>query len=173
MLNMIYYFFVGISIVSALFFYPLITSILLLLLQVIIVQEIPLNLAWSREFFSRLMCRFLFNSIFTIFIFAYLYYQKGVLVSGNAVKISFFDSIYFSITTWTTLGYGDFAPLPELRLVTSLEAINGYFSSGLFIGFIILWVTEAIRSGDEYVSCIKRKANQAQLDDTKNRQEKA
>ena len=72
----------------------------------------------------------------TILTFAIIYYRYGLLQNGSPTKISFADSIYFSITTWTTLGYGDFAPIPRIRLITSIEAILGYVGLGLWISLI-------------------------------------
>jgi prepilin signal peptidase PulO-like enzyme (type II secretory pathway) len=44
---------------------------------------------------------------------------------------------YFSLVTWTTLGYGDFRPTAALRLIAGSEAILGYFSMALFVGGVI------------------------------------
>jgi hypothetical protein len=41
---------------------------------------------------------------------------------------------YFSIVTWTTLGYGDYQPAPALRLLAGLEALLGYIFLGLIVG---------------------------------------
>ena len=43
-------------------------------------------------------------------------------------------SAYFSIVTWTTLGYGDYKPAESLRLVAGLEASLGYVFLGLIVG---------------------------------------
>ena len=43
-------------------------------------------------------------------------------------------ALYFSIVTWTTLGYGDFTPPPELRLVAAIQALVGYLFFGLSVG---------------------------------------
>jgi hypothetical protein len=44
---------------------------------------------------------------------------------------------YFSLVTWTTLGYGDFRPTAAMRLIAASEAILGYVSMALFIGGVI------------------------------------
>jgi prepilin signal peptidase PulO-like enzyme (type II secretory pathway) len=44
---------------------------------------------------------------------------------------------YFSLVTWTTLGYGDFRPTAALRLIAASEALLGYVSMALFIGGVI------------------------------------
>ena len=38
---------------------------------------------------------------------------------------SLVDSIYFSFTNYTTVGYGDIAPLGSLRFLAGVEAITG------------------------------------------------
>lgn len=45
-------------------------------------------------------------------------------------------ALYFSMVTWTTLGYGDFQPPPEIRLVAATEATLGYIFLGLMVGII-------------------------------------
>ena len=44
---------------------------------------------------------------------------------------------YFSLVTWTTVGYGDFRPMPALRLIAASEALLGYLSMALFVGGVI------------------------------------
>jgi hypothetical protein len=43
--------------------------------------------------------------------------------------------LYFSIVTWTTLGYGDVSPSREIRLVAASEAFFGYIGMAMFIAF--------------------------------------
>ncbi|MHC8510421.1 MAG: potassium channel family protein [Rhodospirillales bacterium] len=42
-------------------------------------------------------------------------------------------AVYFSVVTWTTLGYGDFAPPPHLRLASAAQAMQGF----LFFGVVV------------------------------------
>lgn len=44
------------------------------------------------------------------------------------------DCLYFSMVTWTTLGYGDLQPISSTRFVAASEALMGYFSVGLIVG---------------------------------------
>lgn len=44
---------------------------------------------------------------------------------------------YFSIVTWTTLGYGDVQPTKPIRLAAALEAICGYFFMAVVLGQFI------------------------------------
>jgi hypothetical protein len=49
----------------------------------------------------------------------------------------FETSLYFSLTSYTTVGYGDVLPSPEWRLVGPIEAAAGVLMLGLSTGFII------------------------------------
>jgi ion channel len=45
-------------------------------------------------------------------------------LSGSSGK-SWIDFFYFAAETYSTLGYGDLVPIGSLRLVASVEALNG------------------------------------------------
>jgi hypothetical protein len=47
------------------------------------------------------------------------------------------DALYFSVITWTTLGYGDFIPSAECRPWAAAEALTGYAMMPLFITALI------------------------------------
>lgn len=81
--------------------------------------------------------------------FGFLTLQAIMMVATTAVIFAGFgfvhpndtiltnaDSLYFSIVTWTTLGYGDFQPKPELRLLAALQAVYGYLFLGLIVGSV-------------------------------------
>ena len=70
-------------------------------------------------------------------LFAYIYYTLGVQGSSGIIVGEFTTSLYFSIVTWTTLGYGDLKPIDELRLVASLEALMGYIYMAVLIGLFL------------------------------------
>jgi len=70
-----------------------------------------------------------------IFAFGLLYFcLRGVAVAvyDNPVN-GFWNYIYFSIVTFTTLGYGDFRPIPHMRLVAGSEAFIGAFLLAYFV----------------------------------------
>jgi hypothetical protein len=50
---------------------------------------------------------------------------ENILALGNC--------IYFSVVTFTTLGYGDIAPIGWARLVATIEAFSGTFILALFV----------------------------------------
>jgi hypothetical protein len=60
----------------------------------------------------------------------------GITYDDELVIGDWYNSIYFSIVTWTTLGYGDFSPPEGLRLVAAFEAIVGYLYMAILVGLL-------------------------------------
>ncbi|MBV8687609.1 MAG: hypothetical protein JOZ90_17385 [Alphaproteobacteria bacterium] len=81
------------------------------------------------------------QTVSAITTFASIYHDAGFVQNGHP---SWADSFYFSIVTWTTLGYGDFTILPPFHLVAAAEAMLGYLCFGLIVSFLS---AAAIRSG--------------------------
>jgi len=89
--------------------------------------------------------------IVEVWLFAFAYYfivntEKMGSFEGN-FDGSLYDSFYFSITTYTTVGYGDIAPLGDVRFLAGLEALTGlvlitWTASFLFIEMQKFWVKE-------------------------------
>ena len=71
--------------------------------------------------------------------FAAYYAHHGIVETGastatqRVVTHMVWDCLYFSIVTFTTLGYGDFRPLGGIRLVAASEALIGAFLMALFV----------------------------------------
>ena len=68
--------------------------------------------------------------ILSVFGFAVFYFYFGLMKPAqieSTVFLNYLDSLYFSVVTFTTLGYGDFQPCPSIRLVASIEALLGVF----------------------------------------------
>lgn len=89
----------------------------------------------------------LLNGIFMILAFALIHNAFSNSLGGdnetsiNACRM-FRDCLYFSIVTFTTLGYGDFQPAPELRLLAAGQAMMGY----VFLGFIVAIANDWMRA---------------------------
>ncbi|MBI0475183.1 two pore domain potassium channel family protein [Sphingomonas sp. MA1305] len=68
--------------------------------------------------------------------FAAIHYVFGLCPCTRSASptATFSDALYFSVVTWTTLGYGDLLPRPELHLMAALEAAVGYMYFGLIVG---------------------------------------
>jgi hypothetical protein len=77
------------------------------------------------------------SSIFTILVFAFIYWVLGCLdyTTGNTGHFEeFIYSIYFSFVTFTTLGLGDIRPLTHTgRILICCEAVIGAFLIALFV----------------------------------------
>ncbi|GLX81142.1 ion channel [Thalassotalea eurytherma] len=83
-------------------------------------------------------------SILLILICAILYSVTGLNYHGNFyifdINASFKDNInwffsclYYSVVTFTTLGYGDFTPIGVSRAIAAFEAFTGSFTIALFV----------------------------------------
>ncbi len=67
------------------------------------------------------------NLVFTILYMAFFSHFKGL--SGE-----FLESFYFSVVTFTTLGYGDVTPIDNLgRIIVILEVAIGYVALGSYL----------------------------------------
>lgn len=83
-----------------------------------------------------------------VWIFALGYYLMNASehlgqLTGN-YDGSFMDSVYFSFTTFTTIGFGDITPIGPLKFLTGLEALTGlvlitWTASFLFIEMQKYW----------------------------------
>ncbi|WP_419149348.1 ion channel [Pseudoalteromonas 'SMAR'] len=51
------------------------------------------------------------------------------------------NSFYFSVVTFTTLGYGDITPIGISRLIAAIEAFTGSFSLALFVVVFVKQMT--------------------------------
>lgn len=60
-----------------------------------------------------------------------LRFDPAASVSDNAV--TFFMAMYYSVVTFTTLGYGDITPFGVTRFIAVVEAFLGSFTIALFV----------------------------------------
>ncbi|MDD5458323.1 MAG: potassium channel family protein [Phycisphaerae bacterium] len=80
--------------------------------------------------------RVLAASILVIIVCGFFYAQPHTLHRyGEDTGASFFQGLYFSTVTFTTLGYGDLSPSPEgfCRKLAMCEALSGGFLMALFV----------------------------------------
>ena len=80
--------------------------------------------------------RVLISSLLLIFLWAIIYTCMGInynLEKGDGEIGKLTTNLYFSIVTFTTLGYGDFSPPVEGRLIASIQAMFGLFMTSLFL----------------------------------------
>tara|TARA_R110002167_G_scaffold64980_6_gene183767 strand:+ start:2652 stop:3134 length:483 start_codon:yes stop_codon:yes gene_type:complete len=94
--------------------------------------------------FNNDMKLFVYDLILTLpialLIFANLYKINGILDPDHLISKAPLEMIYFSIVTWTTLGYGDFQPTEASRILAAAEALLGYIYNALFLGLCAGWL---------------------------------
>jgi hypothetical protein len=73
---------------------------------------------------KRTLLAAIFQGIALVFIFAGIYQGGGLLDGSKPADAS--TALYFSIITWTSVGYGDLTPPRELRMIAAMEAVLGY-----------------------------------------------
>ena len=90
-----------------------------------------------------------------LYALAYLLIDRaGIGSLQGQVDESFADFLYFSATSYSTLGFGDVYPTGALRLISGIEGINGLFLiawSTSFTYFVMdrLWPLHPDRTGDK------------------------
>lgn len=82
---------------------------------------------------TRVVSLLIYTSIFITFlntceaiIWALLYYFLPEILEINTLE----EAIYFSLVTFTTLGFGDVTIGPNYRILTGIEAMNGILLIG-------------------------------------------
>jgi Ion channel len=73
------------------------------------------------------------QAVALILIFAGIYRGYGLVHAQTNSPLDWMTGLYFSIVTWTTLGYGDLLPKDQIRLLAAWQALLGY----IFLGFIV------------------------------------
>src|SRR5471030_2360204 len=77
-----------------------------------------------------------------VWCFALVYYlmarsgEWGTLI--GSFDGSFMDCVYFSFTTYTTIGFGDISPVGKLKYLTGLQALTGLVLISWTVSFLFL-----------------------------------
>lgn len=73
------------------------------------------------------------NILLTVVFFAFIYLELGIYSPAHPERevTSFLVCLYFSASTITTTGLGEFVPRPETRFVATVEMMFGYFAFGI------------------------------------------
>jgi hypothetical protein len=84
--------------------------------------------------------RWVIMCIVVILSFAFAYGRFGTITSGvdsTDKSLRFYDYIYFSIVTFTTLGYGDLHPIGLTgQILACAEVIFGVIMFGVLLSFV-------------------------------------
>ncbi len=100
------------------------------------------NHAWHRGHLSVLVCGLLIAHVLEVILFGWGYYglidgkDYGAIVGGQ--NINFSDGIYFSFSSYSSLGYGDLVPAGPLRFMAGMEALTGLVLIGWTASFMYL-----------------------------------
>jgi len=78
---------------------------------------------------ARLLFDTVVSTIYMIAVFS-LWYR----IFGIAPEHSALDTLYFSAVTFSTLGYGDFKPMPSAQAFAAIQAILGNLHLGMIVG---------------------------------------
>ena len=79
----------------------------------------------------------IFLAMVNIHLFAILYFTVGIVDGNDVIVRDLYTSYYFSIVTWTTLGYGDYSPAENYRLTAAVQAILGYIYMAILLGIFV------------------------------------
>jgi hypothetical protein len=79
------------------------------------------------------------NLVWSLACFARLYRTFGIIEASSGERSdSLIDCLYFSLITWTTVGYGDFIPASRpCRALAAFQAIIGYFTMGAIFAAVV------------------------------------
>ena len=85
-----------------------------------------------------------------------IYSKVGLFsaVAENVIQPDLMVGLYFSIVTFTTLGYGDYTPKDGYQLVSALQALYGYVFLGSLVGLAIGTVVNRQRDGFRKPQCM-------------------
>ena len=108
--------------------------------------EIEISLSKFADAFMWFTCgygviplRTIFIAGFTIMLFSLIYWKgEGITrLKENNIEnnqtVSFWDALYFSAVTFTTVGYGDWFPKDRFRKFVMIEGLLGWLILALFL----------------------------------------
>ena len=101
------------------------------------------NIAYVPSLIMALTCgygerpgRIILFSVATVFTYAVLYYSTNAIAPAALLRpVAFWDCLYFSIVSFTTVGFGDITVIltPFYEMLAASEAFLGVFVMGLFV----------------------------------------
>lgn len=99
-----------------------VAAALLVVMFVILVWSIPLKLNWSSNLYGHLLLRFLGFLAFMLIVYAICYYNAG-FERVDGTRPNFLEAIYFSVSSFTTVEYGQYVPFRASQFLVSLESL--------------------------------------------------
>jgi uncharacterized protein YjbI with pentapeptide repeats len=79
--------------------------------------------------------RVIISAIMLVLAYSFMYTYLNAVMKRGFIDYTpnFLENIYFNIVTFTTLGYGDYAPKQTFQLLATSEAFIGAFMIALFV----------------------------------------
>ncbi len=100
-------------------------------------QRIELFAFWAVAGFGHRPFRVVASAIGFVLSYAMIYWCIGGILSSSSTEVvTFQQAVYFSGTTFSTVGYGDFIPAPHAQLIALTEAALGSLTMGLFVAVL-------------------------------------
>jgi len=96
-------------------------------------EKLWLTILWLMCGYGEQPLNVVFCFLFTITGFAGLYSQTELIGPNGPITGQYTEALYFSIVTFTSLGYGDIRPVGIAKLFAGCEAVTGLFLTSLFI----------------------------------------
>ncbi len=106
----------------------------------------------GEEFKKRTVRILIFTSSFLIslhLVQASIWALIYLLLPGVTEFQTFEKAVYFSLVTFTTLGYGEITIESANRILAGLEAVNGIILIGWSTAFMFFVYQEILKTGDE------------------------
>ncbi|MCA8974898.1 MAG: two pore domain potassium channel family protein [Planctomycetes bacterium] len=82
-----------------------------------------------------------YSAIAFTFALVYTYLPSGLIESDSDSAIQFDDCLHFSLTTQSTLGYGDYRPTGLKRYVAAGQTLVGLLLDSVIIGIVVFRLT--------------------------------
>ncbi len=108
--------------------------LLFLLIDLGIIALVVRSALFQRTVFGAIIL-YMGSTAFSLIVFAHYYMATGVW-AGTIVDTTFKTGFYFSVITWTSLGYGDVSPTVESRVWVMIEVFYGYLHMGVLLVLI-------------------------------------
>lgn len=86
------------------------------------------------EFILPLVTTVVSSYIAVIFFFANLYEAFGTIESSGGAISGLWLHVYYSVVTFTTLGYGDFLPHGVAKIIAAFQASLGFLYFAVIVG---------------------------------------
>lgn len=84
-----------------------------------------------------------------VFISLHFFDNTVLSVTSNPkAKVGLLQFIYYSCTTFTSVGYGDIVPHKYVQIIACVEMLCGYFFGAIFVALAVSKISEMLKKND-------------------------